>query len=67
MQIEKKVFKKRAKTFYLASLFFPYKKRMEVEILYNFCRLIDDLGDVKKKKSNSIFNQNKKRYFKKKI
>ena len=66
MQIEKKVFKKRAKTFYLASLFFPYKKRMEVEVLYNFCRLIDDLGDIKKKNQIQYLIRIKKDILKKK-
>ena len=66
MQIEKKVFKKRAKTFYLASLFFPYKKRMEVETLYNFCRLIDDIGDIKKKNQIHYLIRIKKEIQKKK-
>ena len=37
--------KKRAKTFYFASLFFSKKKQEDISILYTFCRYIDDLGD----------------------
>ena len=35
----------RAKTFYFASFFLPKKLKQEIEILYIFCRFIDDLGD----------------------
>ncbi len=37
--------KKRAKTFYFASLFFSTEKRNDIKVLYLFCRFIDDLGD----------------------
>ncbi len=37
--------KKRAKTFYFASLFFSKNKQKDISILYTFCRYIDDLGD----------------------
>ena len=37
--------KKRAKTFYFASLFLPKGVRRDVENLYIFCRYLDDLGD----------------------
>ena len=50
-------FRAQAKTFYLASLFFTNKKRKEVEILYNFCRYVDDIGDKigsKKKKIHQL-------------
>ena len=37
--------KYRAKTFYFASLFLPREVRKDIEILYIFCRFVDDLGD----------------------
>jgi len=37
--------KYRAKTFYFASLFLPTKIKKDIENLYIFCRLLDDLGD----------------------
>ena len=37
--------KKRAKTFYFASLFFSKEKQNDIKKLYLFCRFIDDLGD----------------------
>ena len=46
MENNQLIFKKNAKTFYLASLFFSKQKQKEVEILYNFCRYVDDLGDL---------------------
>jgi 15-cis-phytoene synthase len=39
------IFKKASKTHYYASLFFPQDVRNEVEILYNFLRVVDDLID----------------------
>ena len=43
---EKKLeIKNRAKSFYLASLFFPLKLRNDIRNLYKFCRYIDDIGD----------------------
>ena len=43
---EKKLtLKYRAKTFYFASLFLPTKIKKDIENLYIFCRLLDDLGD----------------------
>lgn len=40
------IFSKKAKTFYLASVFFPKKIKNDVKILYNFCRYVDDVGDL---------------------
>lgn len=40
--------KKRAKTFYFASLFFAKEIQNDIETLYFFCRYIDDIGDSKK-------------------
>ncbi len=52
---EKKLsLKFRAKTFYFASLFLPKQIRSEIESLYIFCRLIDDLGDENKFKKKKI-------------
>ena len=52
---EKKLsLKFRAKTFYFASLFLPKQIRSEIESLYIFCRLIDDLGDENKFKKKNI-------------
>ena len=47
MKLKKASFslKKRAKTFYFASLFFSTEKRNDIKVLYLFCRFIDDLGD----------------------
>ena len=47
MKLKKTSFslKKRAKTFYFASLFFSTEKRNDIKVLYLFCRFIDDLGD----------------------
>ena len=43
---EKKLtLKYRAKTFYFASLFLTTKIKKDIENLYIFCRLLDDLGD----------------------
>ena len=42
--------KKRAKTFYFASLFFPNNLRTDIKVLYEFCRYVDDLGDDSKKR-----------------
>ncbi len=47
------IFKKNAKTFYFASMFFSSKKQKDVETLYNFCRYVDDIGDLESNKSNS--------------
>ncbi len=48
--------KKRAKTFYFASLFFSKEKRNDIEKLYLFCRFIDDLGDdnIKSNKQSKL-------------
>ena len=60
MDKSQKIFKARAKTFYLASIFFSKKIRRDVEILYNFCRYVDDIGDepgtnfLKKRKLKSL-------------
>ena len=40
--------KKRAKSFFWASIFFNRIERKDIEILYSFCRYIDDIGDSKK-------------------
>ncbi|MDC3091579.1 squalene/phytoene synthase family protein [Rickettsiales bacterium] len=40
--------KKRAKSFFWASVFFNRIERKDIEILYSFCRYIDDIGDSKK-------------------
>ncbi len=37
--------KKRAKTFYFASLFFSKEKQVDIRKLYLFCRLVDDIAD----------------------
>ena len=39
--------KKRAKTFYFASLFFSRSTQKDIKTVYLFCRYIDDLGDDK--------------------
>ncbi len=39
--------KKRAKTFYFASLFFSKEKQIDISKLYLFCRLVDDIADDK--------------------
>tara|TARA_B100000963_G_C22591461_1_gene655718 strand:- start:698 stop:1612 length:915 start_codon:yes stop_codon:yes gene_type:complete len=49
--IENLSLKKRAKTFYFASLFFSKKIQDDIKILYFFCRLIDDIGDKDSKNS----------------
>ena len=43
--------KKRGKSFFWASLFFSSHERKDVDILYSFCRYIDDIGDNGKFKS----------------
>jgi phytoene synthase len=45
---------KRAKTFYFASFFLPKKIKKDVEILYIFCRYIDDLGDDFKESKKKV-------------
>ena len=37
--------KKRAKTFFWASLFFSYTQRKNIKVLYSFCRYVDDISD----------------------
>ncbi len=52
--------KKRAKTFYFASLFFSKAKQFDIKKLYLFCRFIDDLGDSSLKNNKaSIIKLNK--------
>ncbi len=41
--------RKRAKTFYFASLFFPNDLRTDIKTLYEFCRYVDDISDDSKK------------------
>ena len=45
---------KRAKTFYFASFFLPKKIKKDVEVLYIFCRYIDDLGDDFKESKKKV-------------
>ena len=59
--------KKRGKSFFWASLFFSKKERLNIQTLYSFCRLIDDIGDSNKlsrvdakKKLNRIIFEIKK-------
>jgi phytoene synthase len=52
--------KKRAKTFYFASLFFSRNIRNDIEVLYLFCRLIDDIGDEDHKNIKSTKKNLKK-------
>jgi 15-cis-phytoene synthase len=40
--------RKRAKSFFWASIFFNRIERKSIEILYSFCRFIDDIGDSHK-------------------
>ena len=47
--------KKRAKSFFWASIFFNHIERKNIDILYSFCRYIDDIGD------NHIFSKKEKR------
>ena len=47
--------KKRAKSFFWASIFFNRIERKNIDILYSFCRYIDDIGD------NHIFSKKEKR------
>lgn len=51
--------KKRAKTFYFASLFFSKSIREDIKNIYLFCRYIDDIGDDKNYKKDSKINLNK--------
>ena len=44
--------KKRAKSFFWASVFFNRIERKSIEILYSFCRYIDDIGDNKEFSKN---------------
>lgn len=37
--------RKRAKTFFWASLFFSFSQRKHIQVLYSFCRYIDDISD----------------------
>jgi phytoene synthase len=41
----KTIFKKASKTHYFAAIFFPEKERKQVETLYGFLRVVDDLVD----------------------
>ena len=52
--------KKRAKTFYFASLFFSRNKQNDIKTLYIFCRYVDDIGD-----SNVYSTREKKHHLKK--
>lgn len=49
--------KYRAKTFYFASLFLPREVRKDIEILYIFCRFVDDLGDDQSLNKNESFKK----------
>jgi len=48
--------KKRAKTFYFASLFFSKEKQVDIRKLYLFCRLVDDIAD------NNYFTKTKSKF-----
>ena len=39
--------KKNSKTFYLASVFLPHNAKRKVLEVYTFCRLYDDIVDLK--------------------
>ena len=43
--LHSKSIKKRAKTFFWASLFFSKSQQKDIAILYSFCRYIDDISD----------------------
>ena len=43
--LHSKSIKKRAKTFFWASLFFSRSQQKDIAILYSFCRYIDDISD----------------------
>ena len=65
MKLKKKLtIQVRAKTFYFASFFLPKKIKNDIENLYIFCRYLDDIGDEKnlKKQSIQILNKIKKNY-----
>ncbi len=49
--------KYRAKTFYFASFFLPKEIRKDIEILYIFCRYVDDLGDDQSLNKNESFKK----------
>ncbi|MAJ24120.1 MAG: hypothetical protein CMP36_01270 [Rickettsiales bacterium] len=57
MNIDHQLLKKKAKSFYFASIFLPRKSFKNCNILYSFCREIDDIADGK--------NKNKKKNIKK--
>tara|TARA_B100000989_G_C19527010_1_gene467475 strand:+ start:525 stop:1457 length:933 start_codon:yes stop_codon:yes gene_type:complete len=46
MQQQSKSIKKRAKTFFWASLFFSKSQQKDISILYSFCRYVDDITDT---------------------
>ena len=55
--------KKRAKTFFWASLFFSYTQRRHIKVLYSFCRYVDDISDssfYSKNQASKLLNQIKK-------
>ena len=55
--------KKRAKTFFWASLFFSYNQRRHIKVLYSFCRYVDDISDssfYSKNQASKLLNQIKK-------
>ena len=55
--------KKRAKTFFWASLFFSYTQRGHIKVLYSFCRYVDDISDssfYSKYQASKLLNQIKK-------
>ena len=43
--LHSKSIKKRAKTFFWASLFFSKSQQKDIAVLYSFCRYIDDISD----------------------
>ena len=44
MNIDHQLLKKKAKSFYFASIFLPKKSFKNCNILYNFCREVDDIA-----------------------
>lgn len=58
-----KIFKKASKTHYYASLFFPVNVRQNVEQLYIFLRVVDDLVDADPSKREQYFQLKELYYF----
>tara|TARA_E500000178_G_scaffold356171_1_gene432147 strand:+ start:1380 stop:2297 length:918 start_codon:yes stop_codon:yes gene_type:complete len=54
LNIDHQLLKKKAKSFYFASIFLPRKSFKNCNILYSFCREIDDIADGKNKNKKKI-------------